>query len=190
MFGNLTMELLMMYCYGVRKIQEIIKQKPCEDAQAKFTLNELLLEGQGFRMFLQLKTAVTEKILPGDAQGPMRVTQKSYWMTIDKFKATAFKTKAARYQGNCYLHKNLYRPSNVLIRACFTRLEEKGKSKQDPSVITLKRQIKRGKGQMTLTLPVIVRMSPVEPKSFVASVRQQADPTGLTIHQNVVDLST
>ncbi len=82
----------MMYCYGVRKIQEIIKQKPCEDAQAKFTLNELLLEGQGFRMFLQLKTAVTEKILPGDAQGPMRVTQKSYQMTIDKFKATAFKT--------------------------------------------------------------------------------------------------
>ena len=65
------------------------RQKPCEDAQAKFTMTELLLEGQGLRTFLQLKTAVTEKVLVGDAQVPMGVTEESYAMTISKFKATA-----------------------------------------------------------------------------------------------------
>ena len=35
------------------KVREVIKQKPCEDAQAKFTMTKLLLEGQGLRTFLQ-----------------------------------------------------------------------------------------------------------------------------------------
>ena len=48
-------------------VWEVIKQKSCEDVQAKFTMTELLLEGQGLRIFLQLKTAVTEKVLAGDA---------------------------------------------------------------------------------------------------------------------------
>ena len=105
------------------KVREVIKQKPCEDAQAKFTMTELLLEGQGLRTFLQLKTAVTEKILVGDAQVPMGVTEESYAMTISKFKATAFKKYAARYQVS-YLRKSLRKPSSVTIRACSTRLEE------------------------------------------------------------------
>ena len=37
------------------KVQEVIKQKSCEDAQAKkFTMTELLLEGQGLHTFLHL----------------------------------------------------------------------------------------------------------------------------------------
>ena len=44
------------------KVHEVIKQKPYEDTQAKLTLTELLQEWQGLRIFLQLKTTVTEKI--------------------------------------------------------------------------------------------------------------------------------
>ena len=119
-FDHGTPEDVLLW-YG--KVQEVIKQKPCEDAQAKFTMTELLLEGQGLRTFLQLKTAVTEKILVGDAQVPMGVTEESYAMTVSKFKATAFKKYAARYQVS-YLRKSLRKPSNVTIRACSTRLEE------------------------------------------------------------------
>ena len=79
-------------------MREVIKQKPCEDAQAKFTMTELLLEGQGLCTFLHLKTAVTEKVLVGDEQVPMGVTEESYAMAISKFKATAFKKYASRYQ--------------------------------------------------------------------------------------------
>ena len=54
----------------------------------------------------------------------MGVTEKSYVMTtIAKFKATAFKKYAARYQVSS-LCKSLHKPSNVSIRACSTRLEK------------------------------------------------------------------
>ena len=81
------------------KVRDVIKQKLCEDAQAKFTMTKLLLEGQGLRTFLQLKTAVIKKVLVGDAQVPMGVTEESYAMTISKFKATAFK-KYVQKKGN------------------------------------------------------------------------------------------
>ena len=79
------------------KVHDVIKQKPWEDIQAKFTHTELLLEGQGLMIFLWLKTVVTEKILAGNAQVPIGVTEESYQMTIDKCKATAFKKYTARY---------------------------------------------------------------------------------------------
>ena len=43
------------------KVHEVIKEKSCENTQVKFTLTELLLEGQGLIIFLQLKTIVTKK---------------------------------------------------------------------------------------------------------------------------------
>ena len=70
-------------------------------------MTELLLEGQWLCTFLQLKTAVTKKVLVGDAQVPMGVTEESYAMTISKFKATAFKKYAARYQVS-YTHTKVY----------------------------------------------------------------------------------
>ena len=84
------------------KVREVIKQKTCEDAQAKFTMTELLLEGQGLRTFLQLKAAVTEKVLVGDEQAPMGVTKESYAMTISKSSSQLLKnmllgTKLATY---------------------------------------------------------------------------------------------
>ena len=72
-------------------------------------MTELLLEGQGLHTFLQLKAAVTEKVLVGDAQVPMGVTEESYAMTISKFKATAFKKYAARYQVS-YIRKVYVNP--------------------------------------------------------------------------------
>ena len=118
-FDHGTPEDVLLWC---GKVQEVTKQKPCEDAQAKFTMTELLLDGQGLRTFLQLKATVTEKVLVGDTLVPMGVTEVSYTMTISKFKASAFKKYAARYQVS-YLSKRLRKPSNVTIRACSTRLK-------------------------------------------------------------------
>ena len=58
------------------------------------------MEGEDLRLFLQFKTTGNEKIRVGDAQVPMVVKEESYHMTIDKFKATAFKNYAARYKGS------------------------------------------------------------------------------------------
>ena len=105
------------------KVQEVIKQKPCEYARAKFTLPELLPEGKDLRTFLQLKNIVTEKIFVSNVQIPMRVTEESYQMSTTKIKATAFKKYTARYQV-AYLRESLRKSSNVLIGACSTSLEE------------------------------------------------------------------
>ena len=67
-------------------------------------MTELLLEGQGLCTFLQLKTAVRKKILVEDYQVSMGVTDKSYTMTISKFKITALKKYTTRYQVS-YLRK-------------------------------------------------------------------------------------
>ena len=45
-------------------------------------MSEVLLGFQGLSIFLLLKTVVTEKILLGDAQGPMGVSEVSYTMTM------------------------------------------------------------------------------------------------------------
>ena len=84
---------------------------------------ELLLKSQGLYIFLQLKTAMTKKILVGDAQIPMGIIKESYAMSISKFKATAFKKNAARYQVS-FLQKSLQNPISVTIWAYSTRLEE------------------------------------------------------------------
>ena len=61
-------------------------------------MTDLLLEDQGLCTFLQLKTAMTKKILVGDMCVPMGVAGESYTMIISKFKVTAFENYAAMYQ--------------------------------------------------------------------------------------------
>ena len=51
------------------------------------------------------------------------ITDESYTMTMEKFKAKAFKKFAARRQVS-YLHNNLRKPLAVSIRTCSTRLTE------------------------------------------------------------------
>ena len=66
---------------------------------------------------------MAKKIIVGNAQVPLGVTEESYKMTNSKSKATAFKNYAARYQVS-YLHKCLHKLSDVIFCACCTRLEE------------------------------------------------------------------
>ena len=46
--------------------------------------------------FLQLKTAVTEKIMVDNSQIPTGVTKENYQITTEKFKATASKKYTTR----------------------------------------------------------------------------------------------
>ena len=93
-------------------MQKVIKQKSYEDAQAKFTLSEVLLDIQGLRIFLQLKTAVTKNILVGDAQVLMGVMEEGYRMSIEKLKTTSFKKYVARYQVS-YLRETIQRYCSI-----------------------------------------------------------------------------
>ena len=71
-------DVLLLY----NKVSEVIKQKLCEDAQAKFAITESFLEDQGQCIFIQKETAVTDKYLVGDMQVPTGVTEVSCIMTI------------------------------------------------------------------------------------------------------------
>ena len=53
-------------------------------------MTELLFEDQGTCTLIQIKSTVTKKILAWHTQVPMGITEKSYTMTISKFKATVF----------------------------------------------------------------------------------------------------
>ena len=71
-------DVLLLY----NKVSEVIKQKLCEDIQAKFAITESFLEDQGQCIFIQKETAVTDKYLVGDMQVPTGVTEVSCIMTI------------------------------------------------------------------------------------------------------------
>ena len=110
--------------YSYNPTTKDIKAKPFEDVRAKFALTGLILEEKYLRTLPHLKVVFTEKILVGDAQISMGVTQESNQMTTDKVKATDHKKYAAKYQVS-YLHKSLHEPSsNVLTIVCFTRRDE------------------------------------------------------------------
>ncbi len=47
-------------------LQEIFEKKPCEDAEAKFGMVELLLGGQGKKDFMTFKKTVTEGLVVSD----------------------------------------------------------------------------------------------------------------------------
>ena len=77
-------------------------------------MTDLLLEDQGLCTFLQLKTAMTKKILVGDMCVPMGVAGESYTMIISKFKVTAFENYAAMYQVSytCKILRKVLRKSS------------------------------------------------------------------------------
>ena len=106
-------------------LQDIFEKKPCEDAEAKFGMVELLLGGQGKKDFMRFKKTVTEGLVVSDTgiAAPRGVTEESLKMTLDKFKGLAFKDFAARHQVN-YLRQNLRKPVGVTARACAGRLQE------------------------------------------------------------------
>ena len=107
-------------------------------------------------------------------------------MSISKFKATTFEKYAARYQVN-FLHKSP-RTSNLVKRS------QKIGLNQGRRVLSLKKKenevIKKGKGHLTQNPPVIVRMSPVNPRSSSTYATQQTDNIGSTIPKIAVDSST
>ena len=106
-------------------LQEIFEKKPCDDAEGKFGMVELLLGGQGKKDFMRLKkTMVKGQVLSATGiVAPRGVTEESLKMTLDKFKGLAFKDFAARHQVN-YLRQNLRKPVGVTARACAGRLQE------------------------------------------------------------------
>ena len=108
-------------------LQEIFEKKPCEDAEAKFGMVELLLGGQGKKDFMRFKKTVTEGLVASDSTTsiatPRGITEDSFKLTLDKFKNQAFKDFAARHQVN-YLRQNLRKPVGVTARACAGRLQE------------------------------------------------------------------
>ena len=105
------------------KLQEIIAKKPCESPEAKFTLTELLLVGQGQSTFKECKREVCINPISSTDPTVRGVTEESYKMTMEKFKAKAFKKFAARRQV-AYLRNNLRKPLAVSVRSCSTRLTE------------------------------------------------------------------
>ena len=105
------------------KLQEIIKKKPCESPEAKFTLTELLLVGQGQSTFKECRRQVCEAPISSTDPTVRGITEESYTMTMEKFKAKAFKKFAARRQV-AYLRNNLRKPLAVSVRSCSTRLTE------------------------------------------------------------------
>ena len=105
------------------KLQEIIKKKPCESPEAMFTLTELLLVGQGQSTFKECRREVCENPVSSTDPTVRGITDESYTLTMEKFKAKAFKKFAARRQVS-YLRNNLRKPLAVSIRTCSTRLTE------------------------------------------------------------------
>ena len=105
------------------QLQEIIKKKPCESPEAKFTLTELLLVGQGQSTFKECRREVCENPVSSTDPTVRGVTEETYSMTMEKFKAKAFKKFAARRQV-AYLRNNLRKPLTVNVRTCSTRLTE------------------------------------------------------------------
>ena len=87
------------------KLQEIIKKKPCESPEAMFTLTELLLVGQGQSTFKECRREVCENPVSSTDPTVRGITDESYTMTMEKFKAKAFKKFAARRQV-AYLRNN------------------------------------------------------------------------------------
>ena len=108
-------------------LQEIFEKKPCEDAESKFGVVELLLGGQGRKDFMRIKKTVTEGLVASDSTTsvatPRGITEESFKMTLENFKNQAFKDFAARHQVN-YLRQNLRKPVGVTARACAGRLQE------------------------------------------------------------------
>ena len=94
-------------------LQEIFEKKPCEDAEAKFGMVELLLGGQGKKDFMRFKKVVTKGLVASDSTtgiaAPRGITEDSFKLTLDKFKIQAFKDFAARHQVY-YLRQNLRKP--------------------------------------------------------------------------------
>ena len=109
-------------------LQEIFEKKPCEDAEAKFGMVELLLGGQGKKDFMRFKKTVTKGLVASDSTTsiatPRGITEDSFKLLLDKFKNQAFKDFAAQHQVN-YLRQNLRKPVGVTARACAGRLQEK-----------------------------------------------------------------
>ena len=108
------------------KIQDVFLKKPCDDAESKFDITELLLSGQALRNFLQFKTEIcdSEVTTEGTAVATKRgVTEDTFKEVLEKFRDYAFKKFAARYQVS-YLRHSLRKPVGVTIRACAARLQE------------------------------------------------------------------
>ena len=104
-----------------------MRKNPCEDAEAKFGMAELLLGGQGKKDFMRFKKTVTKGLVASDSTTsivtPRGITEYSFKLTLDKFKNKAFKDFVARHQVN-YLWQNLQKPVGVTARACAGRLQE------------------------------------------------------------------
>ena len=120
-FYHITPEDMLMWS---TKIQDIFLKKPCDDAESRFDITELLLSGQAKRNFLQFKTeiydtkVITEDTTLATKQG---ITENTFKDVLEKSKEYAFKTVAAWYQIS-YLHHSLRKPIGVTIRACTARL--------------------------------------------------------------------
>ena len=105
------------------KIQDIFAKKPCEDAETKFNITELLLTGQAKRNFLQFKKEIMSKDPETGLEFDRGVTEETFKETLEKFRDFSFKKGAARYQVQ-YLRQNLRKPKEVSVRACASRLQE------------------------------------------------------------------
>ena len=108
------------------KIQDVFLKKPCDDAESRFDITELLLSGQAKRNFLQFKTEIcdTEVITEDTTRATKRgITDDTFKEVLEKFRDYAFKKFAARYQVS-YLRHSLRKPVGVTIRACAARLQE------------------------------------------------------------------
>ena len=108
------------------KIQDVFLKKPCDDAESRFDITELLLSGQAKRNFLQFKTEIcdTEVITEDTTLATKRgITDDTFKEVLEKFRDYAFKKFAARYQVS-YLRHSLRKPVGVTIRACAARLQE------------------------------------------------------------------
>ena len=101
-------------------------KKPCDDAESKFDITELLLSGQAKRNFLQFKTEICDQevIAESTAIATKRgVTEDTFKEVLKKFRDYAFKKFATRYQVT-YLRHSLCKPVGVTIRACAGRSQE------------------------------------------------------------------
>ena len=105
------------------KIQDIFVKKPCDDAETKFNITELLLTGQAKRNFLQFKKEIMSKDPETGLEFDRGVTDETFKETLEKFRDFSFKKGAARYQVQ-YLRQNLRKPREVSVRACASRLQE------------------------------------------------------------------
>ena len=108
------------------KIQDVFPKKPCDDAESRFDITELLLSRQAKRNFLQFKTEICDTVVITEDNTlaiKREITDDTFKQVLEKFRDYDFKMFAAQYQVS-YLRHSLRKPVGITIRVCVTRLQE------------------------------------------------------------------